>query len=236
MGKENNSVSTACCFSCSAPSNDWLERKIHESRKKQTIPVPNATHRGFPEMCILTLTLWKMQRAKEVNNGLFSGENAMKCWDSRGWIWKQSAPAGTSELYGKPAVSLADDRDESPVYHPVSQQHLSFSSATLWTIQTIKWNHAWSAHWELFIFCTWAPSAFKDFFFLPALAVQKKNKWKIQSVFDLERVKILEAQKTYTRIYFFFCIFPPKQLPFTALRGPDALRSKVMTRHAEWHE
>lgn len=80
------------------------------------------------------------------------------------------------ELYGKPAVSLADDRDESPVYHPVSQQHLSFSSATLWTIQTIKWNHAWSAHWELFIFCTRAPSALKDFFFLPALAVQKKKK------------------------------------------------------------
>lgn len=160
--------------------------------------------------------------------------------------WKAEIPgdefetvgAGRHKLYGKPAVSLADDRDESPVYHPVSQQHLSFSSATLWTIQTIKWNHAWSAHWELFIFCTWAPSAFKEFFFffLPAHVVQKKNKWKIQSVFDLERVKILEAQQTYTRIYFFFCIFPPRQLPFTALRGPDARRSKVTTRHAEWHE
>lgn len=74
------------------------------------------------------------------------------------------------------------------------------------------------------------------FFFCPRLEYKKKNKWKIPCVFDLERVKILEAQQTYTRIYFFFCIFPPRQLPFTALRGPDARRSKVTTRHAEWHE
>lgn len=41
------------------------------------------------------------------------------------------------------------------------------------------------------------------FFSRRRLQYKKKNKWKIQSVFDLERVNILEAQKIYIRIYFF---------------------------------